>query len=192
MYDLLFLAFQTDSTRVATFLLAYESSNRTFPDIGVTEGHHNLSHHQNKKETLEKIAKIDLWYMQQFARFLERLEEAKDVDGRSILHNSMIVYGSGNGDGNRHNHNNLPFVLAGSGGGTPLAGPLPEGQGPADEQHLPQPARPDGRLGRAAPRRLHRADRGDLKPGCEAAFRPRTPWPASPECPTRLSPWPRP
>ena len=56
--------------------------------------------------------------MQQFARFLERLEEAKDVDGRSILHNSMIVYGSGNGDGNRHNHNNLPFVLAGSGGGT--------------------------------------------------------------------------
>jgi Protein of unknown function (DUF1552) len=118
MYDLLFLAFRTDSTRVATFLLAYESSNRTFPDIGVTEGHHNLSHHQNKKETLEKIAKIDLWYMQQFARFLERLEEAKDIDGRSMLHNSMIVYGSGNGDGNRHNHNNLPFVLAGSGGGS--------------------------------------------------------------------------
>jgi hypothetical protein len=117
MYDLLFLAFRTDSTRVATFLLSYESSNRTFPDIGVTEGHHNLSHHQNKKETLEKIAKIDLWYMQQFARFLEKLEEAKDVDGRSMLHNSMIVYGSGNGDGNRHNHNNLPFVLAGGGGG---------------------------------------------------------------------------
>lgn len=117
MYDLLFLAFRTDSTRVATFLLSYESSNRTFPDIGVTEGHHNLSHHQNKKETLEKIARIDLWYMQQFARFLEKLEEARDADGRSILHNSMIVYGSGNGDGNRHNHNNLPFVLAGSGGG---------------------------------------------------------------------------
>jgi hypothetical protein len=117
MYDLLFLAFQTDSTRIATFLLAYESSNRTFPDIGVTEGHHNLSHHQNKKETLEKIAKIDLWYMQQFARFLERLDEAKDLDGRSILHNSMIVYGSGNGDGNRHNHNNLPFLLVGNGGG---------------------------------------------------------------------------
>ena len=117
MYDLLFLAFRTDSTRVATFLLSYESSNRTFPDIGVTDGHHNLSHHQGNKEKLEKIAKIDLWYMQQFGRFLERLEEAKDVNGRSILHNSMIVYGSGNGDGNRHNHNNLPFVLAGSGGG---------------------------------------------------------------------------
>ena len=63
MYDLMFLAFQTDSTRIATFLLAYESSNRTFPDIGITDGHHNLSHHQNKKENLEKIAQIDLWYM---------------------------------------------------------------------------------------------------------------------------------
>jgi hypothetical protein len=117
MYDLLFVAFRTDSTRIATFLLAYESSNRTFPDIEVTEGHHNLSHHQGKKSNLEKIAKIDLWYMQQFARFLEKLDEAKDVDGRSMLQNSMIVYGSGNGDGNRHNHNNLPFILAGSGGG---------------------------------------------------------------------------
>src|SRR6185312_6288264 len=117
MYDLLFLAFRTDSTRIATFLLSYESSNRTFPDIGVTEGHHNLSHHQGKKANLEKIAKIDLWYMQQFARFLEKLDEAKDVDGHSMLQNSMIVYGSGNGDGNRHNHNNLPFILAGSGGG---------------------------------------------------------------------------
>jgi hypothetical protein len=122
MYDLLFLAFQTDSTRVATFLLAYESSNRTFPDIGITDGHHNLSHHQGKKANLEKIAQIDLWYMQQFARFLQRLDEAKDVDGHSMLHNSMIVYGSGNGDGNRHNHNNLPFILAGRGGGNLSSG----------------------------------------------------------------------
>jgi hypothetical protein len=118
MYDMIFLAFQTDSTRIATFLLAYESSNRTFPDIKITEGHHNLSHHQGKKETLEKIAQIDQWYMRQFARFLERLDQAKDSDGHSLLHNSMIVYGSGNGDGNRHNHNNLPFILAGRGGGT--------------------------------------------------------------------------
>jgi hypothetical protein len=118
MYDVLFLAFQTDSTRIATFLLAYESSNRAFPDINITEGHHNLSHHQGKKATLEKIAKIDLWYMRQFARFLERLDETKDADGNSMLHNSMIVYGSGNGDGNRHNHNNLPFILAGRGGGS--------------------------------------------------------------------------
>ena len=101
MFDMMILAFQTDSTRIATFLLANESSNRTFPDIKVTEGHHNLSHHRNKKEMLDKIAEIDRWYMQQFARFLEKMDAVKDVDGNSLLHNSMIVYGSGNGDGNR-------------------------------------------------------------------------------------------
>ncbi len=144
MYDLLFLAFQTDSTRIATFLLAYESSNRTFPDIGITDGHHNLSHHQGKKANLEKIAQIDLWYMQQFARFLDRLDEAKDVDGNSILHNSMIVYGSGNGDGNRHNHNNLPFILAGTRRRQPVTRQVSQAQGPADEQPLPGHARPIG------------------------------------------------
>jgi Protein of unknown function (DUF1552) len=116
MYDLMALAFQTDSTRVASFLLAFESSNRTFPEIGVNEGHHNLSHHQSKKETLEKIAKIDGFYVEHLARFLKKLAATKDVDGNSILHNSMIVYGSGNGDGNRHNHNNLPILVAGRGG----------------------------------------------------------------------------
>jgi hypothetical protein len=77
-----------------------------------------LSHHQGKKDKLEKIAQIDLWYVRQFARFLEKLDAARDIDGNSILHNSMIIYGSGNGDGNRHNHNNLPLILAGRGGGS--------------------------------------------------------------------------
>jgi hypothetical protein len=122
MYDMMILAFQTDTTRIATFLLANEGSNRTFPDINISEGHHNLSHHQNKKPTLDKIAEIDRWYVRQFSRFLEKLDAAKDIDGKSLLHNSMIVYGSGNGDGNRHNHNNLPLILAGSGGGTLTAG----------------------------------------------------------------------
>ncbi len=67
---------------------------------------------------MEKIAKIDLYYMKHFSRFLKKLEEKKDVDGRSILHNSMIVYGCGNSDGNRHTHVNLPILLAGAGGGT--------------------------------------------------------------------------
>jgi hypothetical protein len=67
---------------------------------------------------VEKVAEIDLWYMKQFARFLEKLERTKDVDGQSLLHNSMIVYGSGNADGNRHTHVNLPVILAGGGGGT--------------------------------------------------------------------------
>jgi hypothetical protein len=118
MFDMMILAFQTDSTRVATFLLANEGSNRTFPEIGISEGHHNLSHHFGKKDMMEKIGSIDLWYVQQLATFLEKMESIKDVDGHSLLHNSMIVYGSGNADGNRHTHSNLPIILAGSGGGS--------------------------------------------------------------------------
>ena len=118
MFDMMVLAFQTDSTRIATFLLANEGSNRTFPEIGISEGHHNLSHHFGKKEMMEKIGSIDLWYIQQFAKFVEKLDSIKDIDGHSILHNSMIVYGSGNSDGNRHTHSNLPIILAGSGGGS--------------------------------------------------------------------------
>ncbi len=117
MYDMMILAFQTDSTRIATFLIAGEGSNRNFPEIGIAEGHHNLSHHLNQPEPMDKVARIDQWYMRQFARFLEKLEETKDVDGTSVLSNSMIVYGSGNSDGNHHTHLNLPVILAGRGGG---------------------------------------------------------------------------
>src|SRR6476620_9257072 len=122
MYSMLHLAFQTDSTRIATFLLAGDGNNRAFPEIGVVEGHHHLSHHQSNKEMMEKVAQIDQWYIHQFAKFLKKLEDTKDVDGSSILHNSMIVYGCGNGDGNRHTHSNLPIVVAGSAGGTFDAG----------------------------------------------------------------------
>jgi len=122
MYDMMALAFETDSTRVATFLLANEGSNRTFPDIGIAEGHHNLSHHMHKKEMMDKIAAIDLWYMEQFARFLDKLAAVKDVDGHSLLHNSMILYGSGNSDGNLHTHHNLPLILAGGAGGALSSG----------------------------------------------------------------------
>lgn len=118
MFDLMHLAFETDSTRVATFLMANEGSNRAFPEIGIAEGHHHLTHHQNKQDMIDKVAQIDLFYMRQFARFLGRMEQSKDIDGRSLLHNSMILYGSGNSDGNRHTHTNLPILLAGSGGGT--------------------------------------------------------------------------
>lgn len=118
MYRMLVLAFQTDSTRVATFLLAHDGSNRPFADIGIPEGHHYLSHHGNRQDMMEKIGDIDLWYMRQFAWFLEQLDQTPDVDGNSLLHNSMIVYGCGNADGNRHTHNNLPIILAGAGGGT--------------------------------------------------------------------------
>jgi hypothetical protein len=118
MFDMMVLAFQTDTTRVATFLLANEGSNRTFPELEIPEGHHYLTHHQGKQEMIDKVADIDLWYMKQFAKFIEKMEQTKDIDGKSLLHNSMIVYGSGHADANRHTHVNLPIILAGGGGGT--------------------------------------------------------------------------
>lgn len=118
MFDMLVLAFQTDSTRIATMLLAHDGSNRSFAHIGIPEGHHDLSHHFNDPEKIRKVADIDRWYAQQFARFLDKMESTRDVDGNSLLHNSMIVYGGGNADANRHTHSNLPVVLAGAGGGT--------------------------------------------------------------------------
>ena len=122
MYDLLVGSFQSDSTRVATLLLAHDGSNRSFEDIGVSEGHHDLTHHQNREDWIQKVAQIDLWYARQFGKFLERMKTTIDVDGKSLLHNSMIVYGGGNADANRHTHSNLPVVLAGGGGGTFHAG----------------------------------------------------------------------
>jgi hypothetical protein len=117
MMDMLVLAFQTDSTRISSFMLAHDGSNRSFREIGVSDGHHNLSHHQNNPAILAKIAQIDLFYTRQLAYFLERLSAIKERDGRSVLDNSMIVYCSGLSDGNRHAHDNLPVILAGRGGG---------------------------------------------------------------------------
>jgi hypothetical protein len=118
MYDLTALAFQTDSTRVISYCVAPEGSNRPFPELGISEGHHFLTHHAFNREKILKVRKIEKWYIERFARFLRRLDEMKDADGTSVLHNAMIVYGSAIGDGNRHNHDELPVVLAGGGGGT--------------------------------------------------------------------------
>lgn len=118
MFDMIVLAFQTDSTRVATLMMAHDGDNRSHEEIGVSEGHHELTHHRNDQDRIEKVKKIDQWYVEQYAALLRRLDEVKDFDGNSILHNSMIVYGSGNADGNRHTHSNLPIILAGQGGGT--------------------------------------------------------------------------
>ncbi len=122
MFDTMLLAFQTDSTRIATMLLAHDGSNRSFAEIGVPEGHHDLSHHGGNEEKIKKISDIDQWYVKQLAGFLGKMRDTKDVDGRSLLDNSMIVYGGGNADGNRHTHVNLPVLLAGGGGGTMTPG----------------------------------------------------------------------
>jgi len=117
MYDMMVLAFQTDSTRVATYLLAHDGSNRTFGEIGVTDAHHQLSHHRGDPEILAKIAAIDKFYIEQFSYFLERMRSIKEGSG-TLLDHSMIVFGGGIADGNRHNHNDLPLILAGGGNGT--------------------------------------------------------------------------
>lgn len=116
-FQMMTLAFETDATRVSSLILAHDGSNRPFPEIDIAEGHHSLSHHRNNAELIEKVARIDRFYAERFAEFLAMLEAKQDLDGQSILHNSMIVYGCGNSDGNRHTHVELPVILAGNGGG---------------------------------------------------------------------------
>ena len=123
MYDLLLLAFQMDATRIATFMLAVDGSNRTFPEIGIRDGHHNLSHHQNNQEMVDKIRLIDRYYMERFARFVENLAATPDGldhagNPATLLDNCMILHGGGISDGNAHNHENLPILMAGRAAGT--------------------------------------------------------------------------
>jgi uncharacterized protein DUF1552 len=117
LFDLLTLAFQTDTTRIATFLIAHDGSNRAYPKIGVPDGHHDLSHHGGDESKKQKIAKINNFHASQFAYFLNKLKSVPEGDG-TLLDNCMIVYGGGISDGNAHNHDNLPILLAGHGGGT--------------------------------------------------------------------------
>jgi hypothetical protein len=117
MCDLLVLAFQADVTRVCTFVLANEGSNRPYRFIGVPEGHHDLSHHGNDPKKKAKIRDINKYHVGQLAYLLTKLKSIKEGDG-TLLDHCMIAYGSGNSDGNAHNHDDLPILLAGSGCGT--------------------------------------------------------------------------
>lgn len=112
-FDLMALAFQVDATRVSTFLLAHDGSNRSFSEIGVPEGHHSLSHHRDDKVKISKLAKIDRFYADQFAYFLKKIKSVREIDGSSLLDHCMIIYGGGISDGNRHGHEKLPILLAG-------------------------------------------------------------------------------
>jgi hypothetical protein len=116
MYDLMVLAFQTGSTRIATFLVAHDGSNRSFAEAGVADGYHYLSHHGNDLAKIEKLLKIDRFYAEQFAYFLTRLQGVKEGSG-SLMDRVMIVFGGGHSDGNSHSHTDLPVILAGRGGG---------------------------------------------------------------------------
>jgi len=121
MFDLMTLAFRTDATRVMTFMFTNEGSNRSYPQIGVSEGHHDLSHHGNDTGKQAKISQINLHHMTMCAAFIRKLANTTEGDG-TLLDNCMVVYGSGIGDGNAHNHDELPIVLLGRAGGTIAAG----------------------------------------------------------------------
>jgi hypothetical protein len=112
MSDLLVLAFQADVTRVFTYVFANEGSNRSYPFIGVNDGHHELSHHNNDTAKKAKICKINTHHTTQLAYLLGKLKEVKEGDG-TLLDHCMLAYGSGNSDGNRHNHDDLPVLVAG-------------------------------------------------------------------------------
>ncbi len=117
MFDILTLAFQTDTTRVATLMVADAGSNRTYPEVDVKDGHHQLSHHEKDAGKMEMISRIDRYLIERLAYFLKRLKDTKEGES-NLLDNSMILYGSAISDGNRHNHDDLPILLAGKGGGT--------------------------------------------------------------------------
>jgi hypothetical protein len=121
MGDLMVLAFQADVTRVCSFVLANEGSNKPYPFIGVPEGHHDLSHHENNPKKKEKIRDINKFHVTQLAYILSKLKGIKEGDG-TLLDHCMIAYGSGNSDGNAHNHDDLPVLLAGKGCGTIASG----------------------------------------------------------------------
>jgi hypothetical protein len=116
LFDLLALALQTDQTRVFTFMMAREVSQRTYPEIGVTEPHHSISHHANRPAAIAGHAKLNAYHLSMVARFLERLRTTPDGDG-SLLDHSLILYGSGMSDGNGHTGSPLPHVMIGGAGG---------------------------------------------------------------------------
>jgi hypothetical protein len=120
MLDLLVLAFQGDVTRISTFMFANDGSNKNYPQIGVSDGHHDLSHHGRDAAKQEKIAKINRFHIEQFAYLLSKLASIPEGGG-TLLDHVMLCYGSGLSDGDRHNHDDLPVLLAGGAGGT-LAG----------------------------------------------------------------------
>jgi Protein of unknown function (DUF1552) len=117
MFDLIALSFQCDATRICTFMYANEGSNRNYPSINVTDGHHDLSHHGGDVKKHEKLKIINRFHIEQFAYLLGKLKSISEGAG-SLLDSAMIVYGSGISDGDRHNHDDLPILMAGKGGGT--------------------------------------------------------------------------
>lgn len=117
MGDMMVLAFQADLTRIATFMFANDGSNRNYRAIGISDGHHDVSHHGNEPDKLAKKRNIDQFHIEQLAYILHRMEQVEELEG-TLLDNTMLVYGAGISDGDRHNHDDLPILLCGGGAGT--------------------------------------------------------------------------
>lgn len=117
MTDMMTIAFQADQTRIMTFLVTHEGTSRAYRELGISDGHHPLTHHRNQEDYMEKVVQINTYHVQQFAAWLEKLKSIKEGDA-SLLDNLMIVYGAGLSDGNRHLHEDLPTLIAGKGGNT--------------------------------------------------------------------------
>ena len=117
MFDLQVLSYQADLTRVITFMIAHETSNRAYPEINVSDAHHPLSHSGRDPEKVEKLKQVNKFHGDLFGYYIDRLAKTEDGDG-SLLDQSMIIYGAGISDGNVHNHHKLPILLAGGGGGS--------------------------------------------------------------------------
>jgi hypothetical protein len=122
MFDLQVLAYQSDLTRVITFMMGREISGRTYPEIGVNEAHHPISHHQNDQTKIATVAKINTFHTTLFSYYLEKLRATPDGDG-SLLDHMLLLYGSGMSDSNAHSPNDLPLLVLGG-----VAGPVPGGR----------------------------------------------------------------
>ncbi len=116
MHDLLIVAFQSDITRISTMLYSREGSNRAYPELGFTDGHHPITHHRYIPELVEKVTKINAYHLEQFAYFIGKLKSIQEGDG-TLLDHCMIIYGSSHSDGNRHSHVDLPTIVVGRGNG---------------------------------------------------------------------------
>lgn len=121
--DMMVLAWRLDLTRVTTFMVANEGSNRPFPHLGISDGHHHLTHHGGDRDKVEKVSRIDRWHVEQFAYVVDRLASIEEA-GVPLLERCMLVYGAAIADGNLHNHEDLPVMVAGRGGGTLSPGRL--------------------------------------------------------------------
>lgn len=117
MCDLMVLAFETDSTRAATFMVTKEATDRNYPWLGFTDGHHELSHHGNDEQKHRKLKEIDRYHVTMLGYMIERMMLVEEADGSTLLDNALVLYGSGISDGDRHDHVNLPVIVLGKGGG---------------------------------------------------------------------------